>query len=413
MKKNVLLKACIGMAVLFSIASCNKSQDNNPVQATLPKIALEDMVSEKGANPDEAAIGENSVSDISALNRHDGNNGNRHFLYTESNAAGKNEIMRYEVLYNGKLHLDGSTASGGNGTGKALGSQGALALDKDHEWLFAVNAGSNSVSSFKVHNDGSLTLAHTEDTKGMGPVSLTIHGHLLYVLNRGSDAIHGFTIGSGGTFTHIMGSTQYLSSTTVDAPQISFTPDGGQVIVTEKATNIVGSFKVKNDGAVSHGTFTTSVGQTPFGFDFARGRFMVVTNAAGGTAGAGSVSSYINANSGKAKDVNGAVPNGQGAPCWLVVTKFGRFAYASNTGSNNISSYYIAPWGALYLVQAIAGKSGLAPADIVVAANNYYVYALTAKSNSITGFSRKLLGGLTSIGDATGLPASATGLVIY
>jgi 6-phosphogluconolactonase len=140
---------------------------------------------------------------------------------------------------------------------------------------------------------------------------------------------------------------------------------------------------------------------------------MIVTNAAGGAAGAGSVTSYMTGNNGKPRDVNGAVPNGQGAPCWMAVTKYGRFAYASNTGSNNISSYYVTPWGALFLVQARAVETGLAPADIVVAENNYYVYVLTAKSNSIGGFHRKLCGGLELIGSASGVPASATGLAIY
>jgi 6-phosphogluconolactonase len=412
MKKNSLLKASIAMVILFTIVSCKKNNDANLIQASKPKAVLEEMMSEKGANPDESAITENSGNAVTALNRNGGSN-DRHFLYTERNGAGINEIMKYEVMYNGVLHHNGNTASGGNGTGSGLGSQGALALDKNHEWLFAVNAGSNSVSSFKVHNDGSLTLAHTEDTKGLSPVSLTVHGNLLYVLNRGSDAIHGFRIGASGSLTHIVGSTQSLSGTAVDAPQISFTPDGDWLLVTEKATNIISTFKVKNDGAVYNGIFTPSVGQTPFGFDFSRGRFMIVTNAAGGADAASSVTSYITGSNGKAKDVNGAVPDGQSSACWMVVTKFGRFAYASNTRSNDVSSYYVAPWGAVYLVQAAAGKTGTGPADIVVATNNYNVYVLTSRSGTINGFSRKFFGGLESIANTTGIPASTTGLAIY
>lgn len=71
--------------------------------------------------------------------------------------------------------------SGCSGTGKLLGSQGALELDKNNKWLFAVNEGSNSVSSFKVQDDGSLTLAHTEGSKGKTPVSLSVHDNMLYV----------------------------------------------------------------------------------------------------------------------------------------------------------------------------------------------------------------------------------------
>ncbi|MEP7108375.1 MAG: beta-propeller fold lactonase family protein [Ferruginibacter sp.] len=409
MRKNYLLKASLGIAIWLTVASCNKKNDMGMDPAN-SKTNLEEMISEKGANPDEVAISENSVN-ISAPERQGSNGG--HFIYTENNCVGINQIMRYKIRNNGTLDFAGSTASGGNGTGKALGSQGALALNKDHTWLFTVNAGDNSISSFKVHNDGSLSLAHTVNSKGMIPVSITVHNNLVYVLNRGSDNIHGFKIGPGGSLTDIEGSTQSLSGMAVDAPQISFTPNGDWILVTEKATNTISAFRVKNNGAVSQGIFTPSVGQTPFGFDFARGRFMIVTNAVGGAPGAGSVTSYINLSNGKAKDVNGAVPNGQGAPCWMAVSAFGRFAFASNTGSNNISSYYIAPWGALYLIQAVAGKSGLAPADIVVAANNYHVYALTAKSNSISAFSRNYFGGLKTITGIEGIPSSATGLAIY
>ena len=110
-------------------------------------------------------------------------------------------------------------------------------------------------------------------------------------------------------------------------------------------------------------------------------------------AGASTSTSYFIGFNGKPKDINGAVPNFQGSTCWLATTKYGRFAFTSNTGSNNISSYYIAPWGGLYLVNAVAAKSDLAPGDIVVTGNNYNVYALTAKSNTISQYHRKLLGG--------------------
>ncbi len=97
------------------------------------------------------------------------------------------------------------------------------------------------------------------------------------------------------------GSTKPLSGTAVDAPQISFTPNGDWIVVTEKATNIISTFKVKNDGAVNQGIFTPSTGQTPFGFAFSRDLFMIVSNAAGGAAGAGSTTSYFTGNNGNLK----------------------------------------------------------------------------------------------------------------
>ncbi len=408
MKKVIISKSVWAIAILFSVASCKKNIDQGVAGTGKSTTAMEDMVNEQGSNPDESSVMENTNV---LAGRGDESGG--HYLYTETNEAGKNKIIIYKVKRDGDLQQKGMVASGGAGTGKGLGSQGALAIDKDHDWLYAVNAGSNSISTFKINNDGELKLSCTESTKGMEPVSLSVHGNILYVLNRGSDNIHGFHISNSGKLTHIDGSTQPLSSKKVDAPQVSISPDGDWVIVTEKATNIVGAFKIKNDGSVKPGRFTTSAGPTPFGFDFARGRFMIVSNAAGGAAGAGSASSNIIEANGAAKAINGAVANQQGAPCWVATTKYGRFAYVSNTASNTVSSYYVAPFGALFLIEAVATKTDGAPADIVVAANNYYVYVLAGGDDKINGFKRKALGGLESIYTSSAVPAPTTGLAIY
>lgn len=414
MKKISFLKTSIVIAVMLSVGACTKNGDKNITQQDHPKVVTTEMMAENGANPDEASVKENSGTASPELNS-PVSEGSRsgHYLYTESNASEGNSILTYKIKNNGSLDHTGATASGGSGTGKVLGSQGALVLDKNHDWLFAVNAGSNSVSSFKVHNDGSLTLAHTESSGGTTPNSVSVYGNLLYVLNNKSDNIQGFWIGAGGTLTPIEGSNQHLSASAVDAPQISFSPNGDWVIVTEKGTNIIGTFKVKNNGAVSNGIFTASVGATPFGFEFSRGRFMIVSNAAGGAAGAGSATSYTIGNNGVIDDINGAIPDFQAAPCWFAITKYGRFAYTTNTASNNISSYYVAPWGGLYLIESVAATTDMQPLDIVIAANNYFVYELNGKGQTIGGYQRKFLGGLKLIENTSGIPASATGLATY
>lgn len=403
---NVIAIAATAFAV--TLASCNKelNKSANPaVQAAQSDADLKAMMAENGNNPDEASI--------TAHLKNNSNAEDNHYLYTEDNSAGKNNIMIYKIKSDGSLKLKGTTASGGKGTGAGLGSQGALVLSNDHKWLFAVNAGSNSVSSFKVRDNGNLILAGTAKTDGKTPVSVTTHGNLVYVLNNGSDNIHGLRLGDDGSLTSISGSTASLSGNKVDAPQISFSPNGDWVIVTEKATNIVSTFKVKNDGSVEPGIFTPSVGETPFGFAFSRDRFMIVSNAAGGAIGEGSATSYVVNNSGIPNAVNGAIPNYQSAPCWFVTTKHGRFAYTTNTASNTVSSYYISETGKLYLAQSSAAVTDAGPVDIVVAANNYFVYELNGAGKSIGEYNRINFGGLVLMGTETGLPASATGLATY
>ncbi|MHA4809947.1 lactonase family protein [Flavitalea flava] len=416
MKNFIPLKLMVAGLLIFMFVSCSKNGDKNAAGSQLKKPALTDMISENGANPDEVVMaGQGSATTAVTTTESETKNKRHkgHFLYSESNAWGMNQILVYEIKSDGSLQAGGQVVSGGAGTGAGLGSQGALVLDKEHEWLFAVNAGSNSVSSFKVHDDGSLTLAHTIHSGGVTPNSLSIHGEMLYVLNTGSDNIHGFWIGEGGTFDDIDGSTQSLSGKGVVAPQISFTPDGDWLVVTEKATNKISTFKVRDNGSVWPAVITASTGQTPFGFDFARENYMIVSNAAGGTPAAGSATSYRIGNEGMPQEINGTVPNQQGAPCWVAVTKFGRFAFITNTASNSISTYYVSPWGALYLVNGAAASTGNGPVDIVVAANNYFVYALTPKSNTIGQFKRTLFGGLAVMGAVSGVPGSATGLAVY
>lgn len=416
MKKINLFSTGIVVFVSFALVSCNKESEKNIPLPNQQNETINSMISENGLNPDETmmtatADGTTSLTATNSVNNKKNRGG--HFLYSESNEAGTNRIFIYQINHDGSLSLRGSINSGGAGAGAGLGSQGALTLSGDHQWLFAVNAGSNSVSSFRVRDDGDLTLSHTESSEGKKPVSLSTHGDLLYVLNFDSDNIHGFRIGQEGTLTHIDGSTRPLSGTGVVPPQIAFTPNGNFLMVTEKATNKISSFKVKNDGSVAPDLATASTGETPFGFNFGREDVMIVSNAAGGAAGAGSGTSYRIGGNGVPHDVNGAVPNFQAAPCWVATTLFGRFAFLSNTGSNTVSSYYIAPEGKLFLIDKAAASTDNAPADIVVSANNFNVYELNVNSGTIGEFHRTFFGGLQSIGSISGLPAPVTGLATF
>ena len=56
-----------------------------------------------------------------------------------------------------------------------LGSNGSLAVDTKEMRLFAVNAGSDSVSVFKI-KPGGITLLDTSPSQGQYPVSLARSG---------------------------------------------------------------------------------------------------------------------------------------------------------------------------------------------------------------------------------------------
>jgi 6-phosphogluconolactonase len=389
-------------ALIF--AACKKESKINSKEAGIQQteIVTENMVSENGQNPDELLTSTDAER----------SSGRRH-VYIESNDAMQNKIIIYEQQSNGTLKWMGQTNSGGNGAGSGLGSQGALALDKHNGLLFAVNAGSNSVSSFKINHDGTLELRSTESTHGQRPISVTTNGQFVYVVNGMSADIYGYKVGNDGKLNPIDGSHKELSAETADPAQISFTPSGHSLMVTEKGTNKITAFSVKSNGAIGDRVVNPSVGTTPFGFDFARREFMLVTNADGGMANTSTCTAYKNLDNLTIKTTNGAVPNGQTAVCWVAVTENGRFAFTTNTGSNTLTTYFVDNFGRIYFIPWSIEKSGDKPIDVIVSSDNRYVYNINGGSNSLGEYRRGLLGTLQNIGYINNIPDFAAGLASY
>jgi 6-phosphogluconolactonase len=226
----------------------------------------------------------------------------------------------------------GSVATGGNGTDGGLGNQGGVILSEPHRWLYAVNAGSDSISVFRARMGG-LTLIDTVASGGSQPVSLTRHDNLLYVLNAGSDSIAGFTINDNGTLSPLAGSVRSLSGTGTAPAQIGFTPRGDVLVVTEKATNTITTFLVAEDGRPGPAIVNPSAGETPFGFDFDRYSHLLVSEAAGGAPDASSLSSYEIQEDGTVVVLASAVPTTETAACWVEMSRNGRYAFTTNAGS--------------------------------------------------------------------------------
>ena len=127
---------------------------------------------------------------------HASNNFNaRSAVFVLTNDANKNEVLTYQRLFDGRLSLTRRVATGGRGSGGTtdpLQSQGALTLSHDRSLLFAVNAGSGTVSSFHLLN-GFPILVDQTPARGAFPVAVAEHNHIVYVLNAGgSCALTGF-----------------------------------------------------------------------------------------------------------------------------------------------------------------------------------------------------------------------------
>src|SRR5262245_13138133 len=168
-------------------------------------------------------------------------------VYSLTNATGGNRVAVFLRDAGGRLHPGGTVSTGGTGTGASLGSQGALAVAGGGRWLLAVNAGSNSVSALRITMTLGVQLVNTVSSGGMEPVSVAVQGDLAYVVNAGSDDIRGFRLGPSGLHP-IPGSSRSLSGSGVGPAEISFGLGGKVLVVTEKNTNLIDTFRVGASG---------------------------------------------------------------------------------------------------------------------------------------------------------------------
>lgn len=337
-------------------------------------------------------------------------------VYVLDNPAGPNTISTYDRAANGALTFARTTAIGGSGTGSPLGSQGSLTLAGGY--LFAVDGGSNQISVVADH-DGALVPMGVYGSRGVAPVSVAVHGGLLYVVNNGDATtpanVAGFWIGAHGSLTPNPYADATLSAAQPGPAQVAVSPDGATLAVTEKNTNIVDSFRIGFGGALGRRASVPSTGQTPFGFSFnpLNSHEIVVANA-GTDAGTASAASYRVTPNG-AQPVSGAVGDTQTAACWLIITGNGAYAYVTNAGSGTISGYRLLPGDGLALltpggVTATTGD-GSHPLEMTLTPRSQYLYALDAFTHTLSGFVVQGNGGLAPISlSGISLGAGAVGL---
>ncbi len=355
-------------------------------------------------------------SGVAYANEDQGNDDEGHSrrgaVYTLTNEARANAVVAFSRSSSGSLLHPRRFATGGSGTGSGLGSQGAIALSRNGNWLFAVNAGSNDVSVFSVRGT-ELRLVHRSPSGGTMPISVTSHRNLVFVLNAGGDGnIAGFTLARSGALRPLPDGVRSLSGPKAGPAQISFSPDGESLVVTEKNTGLLDQFSVDEDGTVSEATQVTSNGETPFGFSFTRQGLLIVSEAFGGRDGESAASSY------RLEDdlrlISGSVRDHQTAACWIAVTRNGGYAYTTNTGSGNISGYRVSSCGSLSLLNkdgfTASTGDGSSPTDMALSADSSFLYAVGSGTGTISAFHVEGDGSLTAVDQVGGLPTSVVGL---
>lgn len=392
MSKQIWKTLALGVVAFGAMAGCQSERTLGP----LPE--------------DDATTTDITTGEPSAI--HPGLGG----VFTMTNQVGGNEIVHYRRNRSGDLMEVDRVATGGIGTGGGLGNQSGLTLSKSGRWLLAVNAGSDDVSVFRVR-PGKIELTDTEPSGGDLPISVTIHRDLVYVLHGGvPNRLQGFRLTSDGDLVAIAGSERPLSADDTGPAQASFSPDGGVLVVTEKATNLITTYRVKGDGSLSDPSPQASNGMTPFGFAFNRNGDLLVSEAFGGAENASAVSSYDVKGSGALVTIEASVPTDQTAACWLIVTQ-DRYAYTTNTGSGSLTGYRVSSAGDLSRIDmdGRTGDSGAGsrPIDVAQSRLGRYLYVLEAGTQTIGIFEVGAGGTLTALGEVGGLPMGSNGLAAY
>ena len=330
------------------------------------------------------------------------------FVQTDNTAG--NHVVAYHRAADGTLTPAGSYATGGRGgilAGSVVdhtASQGSLAYDPAHALLYAVNAGSDTISVFGVSGDR-LALREVLRSGGTFPVSVAVHGDLVYVLNalNGGD-VQGFKV-IGTILVPLPGSRRALGLDPAETPQftstpgqVAFTPDGSQLIVTTKNNgNDIDVFGVGFGGRLSaRPVVNAEPGTVPFAITFDSSGHLVIAEA-----GTNALATFALGAHGTVRLLN-AVGTGQAATCW--VTPAGPYLYASNAGSPSVSGFTSSAGGQLSLL----GNTTTDPGTVDASSAAGFLYVQTGGNGIVDEFAVGTGGSLTRIGSVT-VPGAAGG----
>jgi 6-phosphogluconolactonase len=329
---------------------------------------------------------------------------NQHVVFVMTNGADRNEVIAYESSSKDGFAEAGRFDTGGRGSGGStipLENQGSLTLSQDGSLLFAVNAGSGELSVFHV-NGASLSLVDKKLTDGATPVSVAQRQNAVYVLNQGgSGAVVGFKLDASGNLTKIPKSTALLSGNLVGGQDVTISPDGQFVVVTELVADHIDTFRIQPDGTLGPIVVNPGSAIGAFSSCFTPDGKLIVTEGAGATI-KGGISSYTIATNGSLIPITQSAPTLGLASCWNVIPPNTKFVYVVNSATANISGFNIASNGALTPIASTVLASDPASsiefsADIAVSTDGKLLFNLDPSSATIGVFGIQSDGTLSTL----------------
>jgi 6-phosphogluconolactonase len=339
-------------------------------------------------------------------------------VYTETNSTSSNAVVAFAQYSDGSLKQIQTIGTGGKGGNQAqpetgpclpppagvgscpnLDTQGELETADAGKLVFAVNAGSNTITSFRVLTGGRLARADVAKSGGVFPLSLTTHGHWLYVLNTNSENIAGFKFNATGHLSPIKGSIKKLAANVFPglSRQIAFNNSGKWLVVSKFGNPFatggpspaasIDTFKVASNGKPSAPITSNASVPLPFSINFDSGDRILLTEV-GNPANEGFVDSFTLSSSGHLTPIQAPISSNGDAPCWGVITKKG-FWYVVNAdslGPNGATvSVYKVTGGHLTFKSTTPQIGETLKTDEALSSNQKYLYVLAPTSNRQAG----------------------------
>jgi 6-phosphogluconolactonase len=331
-------------------------------------------------------------------------------VYTMTNAVSGNAVLAFHRDSGGALSPAGTFATGGDGTGAGLGSGHSLVVSADGREVVVINAGSDSISAFRVRHRGLELIGNAQPSGGTRPTSVTIDTDTVYVLNAGSNSIAGFRLDDERGLKPIPGAVQPLGTGTSVPSQIQFDKHGRVLVVDERGSSTIDTFVVDRQGVAGPARTTPSNAGGPFGFDVdEQGHLLFSAVALGGGLMSGATS-YDVSRDGTLTPNGTPTTSGQAAACWLAAA--GRFAYTTNAGSGSIGRFSVARDGSLNLIGTTVLGATAHPLDEEATRDQGYLYVLVDGFHTLNGYRVGATGDLTLV-TSVPVPAGVAGVAAF
>lgn len=330
------------------------------------------------------------------------------YAMTNQPAPAGNSILVYpRNPDDGTLSFAGSFPTGGNGFGQRGTAPGDPLASQDpikvvNNCLLAVNAGSETLSSFTIDSASSITLASQVPTGGEIPVSLTNWDNRVYVLNAGGNfgvgSFKGFTLEDDCRLTELTAITvltQQYEVSPVNPPagisaasEINVTPEGNLLVLIkvegggdmfvpgQSGVSSLNHYRLQDNGKPFQRSLVKTIiedrpGSAPFAFDFDNQGRLLLVEAVTNTVSEWEINddyTYTQVN-----EVN----TQQAASCWIRFNPGNECFYTSNSVGGSISSLGAAPGSDHELIESVAAGGIPGPIDLISSADGQNMYVLS------------------------------------